>query len=63
MNAGYTIEKASKVMGLSYQALWNMEHGKTPLNVKNYAKMCKLYGINPDDIKTKAVHKIYADSE
>lgn len=61
VSAGYSIEKAAKEMGMSYMTLWKAETGKTKMSVSRFEKFCKLYGVNPKDIKVHPCEKLIAE--
>lgn len=63
VNAGFTIDEAAKKIGVSYPTLWGMEHGKSPISIPNYAKICSLYNIKPEDLKVKVRQSFFAETE
>lgn len=50
-SAGYSVEAAASIVGISYGTLRNMEYGTCLIRDEQKAKLCELYGIAPEDIR------------
>lgn len=50
-SAGYSVEAAASIVGISYGTLRNMEYGACLISEEQKAKLCELYGIAPDGIR------------
>ena len=47
---GYTLEKVGDLLGVSPQAVYRWESGKTEPNMKTVAKLCKIFNCTADEL-------------
>lgn len=50
VNSNLSIEKASKMLGITRQTLQNWESGRTSPTVENVKKICEVYNVRYDNI-------------
>lgn len=49
-NAGFNAYEAARRLDVSYNAIWNWEHGYNGILKKYHKKLAKLYGVTVDEL-------------